>query len=176
MRKALIILGILDDTDLEWFIEQGNSREMKAGDCLIRQGDELQALYFVLNGSLTVSLETPQPRHLAELESGEVVGEISLLDSRPATASVHAKDTSLLLEVNRDVLKRQLKNDVGFQARMYKAIAMFLAQRMRSTILTVGYGDMKTDDDEIDEIEPELLGNMEIAARRFELMISKVRA
>jgi len=176
MRKALIILGILDDADLEWLLDHGRPKEMQAGDCLLRQDDDLQALYFVLNGSLSVDLETPQPKHLAELESGEVVGEISLLDSRPASASVHAMDTSLLLEVNRDVLKRQLENDVGFQARMYKAIAMFLAQRMRSTILTVGYGDMKTDDDEIDEIEPELLANMEIAARRFELMISKVRA
>ena len=54
---------------------------------------------------------------------------------------------------------------------------MFLAQRMRNTILTLSYGDDRTEEEEeeIDEIEPQLLDGVERAARRFELMVSKVK-
>jgi len=56
-------------------------------------------------------------------------------------------------------------------------LGMFLAQRMRSTILTLGYGEDRTEEDEeeIDEIEPQLLELIESAAKRFELMVSKVK-
>ncbi len=177
MRKSLIILGILDDGDLEWLIENGSAKQLQEGDYLLKQGNQVEAMYFLLDGSLSVELEKPQARQLAEIESGEVVGEISLLDSRPSTASIRAIDESLLLEIRHDALKPKLETDLGFQARLYRSLGMFLAQRMRSTILTLGYGEDRTEEDEeeIDEIEPQLLDGIERAAKRFELMVSKVK-
>jgi CRP/FNR family transcriptional regulator, cyclic AMP receptor protein len=177
MRKSLIILGILDDRDLEWLIENGSAKQLQEGDYLLRQGIPVEAMYFLLTGTLSVELEKPQPRQLAEIESGEVVGEISLLDSRPSTASIRALDESLLLEIRHDALKPKLETDLGLQARLYKSLGMFLAQRMRSTILTLGYGEDRSEEDEeeIDEIEPQLLDGIERAAKRFELMVSKVK-
>ena len=177
MRKSLIILGILEDRDLEWLIENGSGRRLQVGDYLLRQGRTVEAMYFLLAGRLGVELETPEAKQLAELESGEVVGEISLLASRAATASVRALDEALVLEIMHDELKPKLEADIGFQARIYRSLGMFLAQRMRSTILTLGYGDDRTEEDEeeIDEIEPQLLDAVERAAKRFELMVSKVK-
>jgi len=177
MRKSLIILGVLDDGDLEWLIENGSAKQLQEGDYLLRQGTPVKAMYFLLTGTLSVELEKPQPRQLAEIESGEVVGEISLLDSRPSTASIRALDESLLLEIRHDALKPKLETDLGLQARLYKSLGMFLAQRMRSTILTLGYGEDRSEEDEeeIDEIEPQLLDGIERAAKRFELMVSKVK-
>ena len=177
MRKSLIILGILDDRDLEWLIENGSAKQLQEGDYLLRQGIPVEAMYFLLTGTLSVELEKPQPKQLAEIESGEVVGEISLLDSRPSTASIRALDESLLLEIRHDALKPKLETDLGLQARLYKSLGMFLAQRMRSTILTLGYGEDRSEEDEeeIDEIEPQLLDGIERAAKRFELMVSKVK-
>lgn len=177
MRKSLIILGILDDGDLEWLIENGSAKQLQQGDYLLRQGIPVEAMYFLLTGTLSVELEKPQPKQLAEIESGEVVGEISLLDSRPSTASIRALDESLLLEIRHDALKPKLETDLGFQARLYRSLAMFLAQRMRSTILTLGYGEDRSEEEEeeIDEIEPQLLDGIERAAKRFELMVSKVK-
>jgi CRP-like cAMP-binding protein len=177
MRKSLIILGILDDGDLEWLIENGSAKQLQQGDYLLRQGIPVEAVYFLLTGTLSVELEKPQPRQLAEIESGEVVGEISLLDSRPSTASIRALDEALLLEIRHDALNPKLETDLGFQARLYRSLAMFLAQRMRSTILTLGYGEDRSEEEEeeIDEIEPQLLDGIERAAKRFELMVSKVK-
>jgi CRP-like cAMP-binding protein len=162
---------------LEWLIENGSSKRLREGDYLLRQGTGVEAMYFLLDGTLSVELEKPQARQLAEIESGEVVGEISLLDSRPSTASVRAIDEALLLEIRHDVLKPKLEADFGFQARLYRSLGMFLAQRMRSTILSLGYGEDRTEEDEedIDEIEPQLLDGIERAAKRFEWMVSKVK-
>jgi len=158
-------------------IENGSAKQLQEGDYLLRQGIPVEAMYFLLTGTLSVELEKPQPRQLAEIESGEVVGEISLLDSRPSTASIRALDESLLLEIRHDALKPKLETDLGLQARLYKSLGMFLAQRMRSTILTLGYGEDRSEEDEeeIDEIEPQLLDGIERAAKRFELMVSKVK-
>ena len=54
MRKSLIILGILDDGDLEWLIENGSGRQLQEGDVLLRQGHKVEAMYFLLDGSLSV--------------------------------------------------------------------------------------------------------------------------
>ena len=177
MRISLIILGILDDGDLEWLIENGSAKQLQEGDYLLRQGNQVEAMFFLLDGSLSVELEKPKAKQLAEIEAGEVVGEISLLDSRPSNASIRSLDEALLLEIRHDALKPKLEADLGFQARLYKSLGMFLAQRMRSTILTLGYGEDRTEEDEeeIDEIEPQLLDGIERAAKRFELMVSKVK-
>lgn len=175
MRKALIILGILDDSDIEWMIENGQTVRLQVDDYLLRQNGHVEAIYFLLEGSLQVCLEHPEARDLALLEPGEVVGEISLLDSRPATATLKASESAILLSIPHDILKPKLEHDLGFQARFYKALGMFLAQRMRSTILAVGYGadPSKEEDEQIDEIEPQVLQAIEIAAKRFELMTSR---
>ena len=111
MRKSLIILGILEDRDLEWLIENGSGRRLQVGDYLLRRGRTVEAMYFLLAGRLGVELETPEAKQLAELESGEVVGEISLLlDSREgATASVRAIDEALVLEIGTTNLKQNSK-------------------------------------------------------------------
>ena len=86
MRKSLIILGILEDRDLEWLIENGSGRRLQVGDYLLRQGRTVEAMYFLLAGRL-VSSSRSRRLQLMEPESGEVVGEISLLIVG-ATASV----------------------------------------------------------------------------------------
>ena len=57
MRKSLIILGILEDRDLEWLIENGSGRRLQVGDYLLRQGRKVEAMYFLLAGRLGVELE-----------------------------------------------------------------------------------------------------------------------
>ena len=72
MRKSLIILGILNDGDLEWLIENGSGRRLQEGDYLLRQGLKVEAMYFLLDGRLGVELETPEAKQLAELESQQL--------------------------------------------------------------------------------------------------------
>src|SRR5215470_1319945 len=75
MRKALFILGQLNDDDVEWLAHNGERRRLGAGEVIVREGEPLNALFITLNGRLVVTLS--DGKEVARLGVGEVVGEIA---------------------------------------------------------------------------------------------------
>ncbi|MDA7534607.1 cyclic nucleotide-binding domain-containing protein [Verrucomicrobia bacterium] len=178
MRKALIILGVLTDSDVEWMCNVGKRVTFDKGDSLISEGRALGSIYLLIDGLLEVFLQRNGKRSfLSKLHAGEFLGEISLLDDRPPTASVSALDKSTLLSITKEDLRVKLKSDLGFQARFYRAIGTFLAIRLRSTNLLlaggVGHKEEESDED-VDEINLEILEQSAIAGKRFEYLQSRI--
>jgi alkyl hydroperoxide reductase subunit AhpC len=64
----------------------------QAGDVVIRQGDEPDRFYIIANGEVDVMRHTAEGAdvHLATLGSGEIFGEIGLLEETRRTADVRA--------------------------------------------------------------------------------------
>src|SRR6476620_8799964 len=50
MRKVLLFLGILDDSDVEWMIGVGSRREIAVGDALVQEGQQLDSVFLVIDG------------------------------------------------------------------------------------------------------------------------------
>jgi len=67
-------------------------REYPAGASLLRQGETGVGLFVITGGKVRVAQETPagEVRDLGVFERGAVLGEMSLLDDLPRTASVTA--------------------------------------------------------------------------------------
>jgi len=176
MRKVLFLLGHLSDEDVEWLIANGEKQEVAAGTTLIEEGRPIDALYILLRGSLEVSGPQFGDAPL-ELGAGEVVGEVSLLDSRPPTATVSAATDCVLLALPREDLGRKLEEDEGFGSRFYRSLAVFLAHRLRNTYQQLGYGaDEAMDEDQQyeDELSPELLDSVHVAGNRFDRAVRKL--
>jgi CRP/FNR family cyclic AMP-dependent transcriptional regulator len=167
MRKALYMLGILDDRDLDWMIRHGRKLTLEPGALLMEQGKPSDWLYFILDGTLVVSTRSA-PR-VAVLKAGEVVGEISFVDERPPTATVRAEAVAKVGAVPRAVLAAKLHEDVGFASRFYKSIATFLADRLRTTTGSLGVQTLELDEqiEDVDELAPHLLDNISMAGTRF---------
>jgi CRP/FNR family transcriptional regulator, cyclic AMP receptor protein len=167
MRKALYLLGILDDEDIGWIVRHGKKLRVSAGTRLIEEGTPSEWLYFVLDGAFVVSTRTA-PR-IAVLKAGEVIGEVSFVDDRPPTASVHADSSGLVGAVPRTALAEKLRQDVGFAARFYKSIATFLADRLRVTTGSLGVQrfDLDPGSEDLDELAPHLLRDLAMAGTRF---------
>lgn len=176
MRKVLFILGQLNDADVEWLATVGERRKVQAGAELIREGVELDTVYLVLDGQLSVW--AGNSLKLAHLASGDILGEMSLVDSSRTSAAVRVDSDALVLAVPKAALTERLKSDVGFAARFYKAIALFLADRMRNTIRRMGYGKLEDeparDEGELDELDVEVLDNVHLAGARFERILKKL--
>ena len=85
MRKVLFIFSVLTDTDVEWLAQVGERVHADVGTVLIPVGGRLDYLYFVLEGQLAI--KTRGGDTIARLESGEIVGEMSLVDPAPATVN-----------------------------------------------------------------------------------------
>jgi|SRR5580704_8973752 CRP/FNR family cyclic AMP-dependent transcriptional regulator len=179
MRKALFFLGILNDADVEWMIATGAKQHLNTGDVLIQEGKATTSVFLVLEGVLSVVARAAGNKEVARLRSGEIVGEMSFVDSRPPSATVQAVEPSSVLAIPRLELKARLSRDASFAARFYRAMAVFLSDRLRSTVGLLGYGSGQTLEDEAsyaDEIATAVLDNVSLAGARFDLLQRRLRA
>lgn len=175
MRKVLYILGQLSDDDAEWLSNVGKKLRLPQGTELIRQGKNIGAMYVILDGKVSVSID--KIGEVAKLGAGEIVGEMSLVDSRPPSATVTACSNCVVLEIQKKTIEEKVAKDNAFAAHFYKAIATFLSDRLRGTVERLGYGgDVGLDDDvELEgELDLNVLDNVHLAGARFERMLKKL--
>jgi CRP-like cAMP-binding protein len=178
MRRVLYILALLADEDIDWLVTVGERQEIPAGGVIISEGQPIRAVYIVLVGRLSVIVGRKQLK-LADLGAGEMVGEISLIDSRPPTATVTAVEPSVVLCVSQAAINARVRTNQAFAARLYKAIAVFLAQRLRRTVMSLGYdaaGALDEDTEAQDEIDPQLLDTLSLAGARFNHILERLQS
>jgi CRP-like cAMP-binding protein len=160
-------------------VEHGVRQAFSDGTVLIREGQPIDVLYVLLDGHLSVRLAALGGQEVATLRSGEVLGELSFLDSRPPSASVIAQGEVSVLTIRRSSLSVQLERDTAFAARFYRALGIFLSSRLRKTQQRLGYGGEGILDDEVaheDELDPGLLDQVALAGARFDWMLKRLRA
>lgn len=174
MRKALHLLGILNDVDVEWLASSGTLQTVNAGTTLIHEKHRIDYLYVLLDGELNVTVGGLPGTHVATLFAGEIVGEISFVDPRPPSASVTATQDSQVLALPRDRLSAKLAKDQAFAARFYRAIAAFLADRLYVTVGRFGYGSAKQDVD-LDELPSAMMDEIDLANVRADKLLRHLR-
>jgi CRP-like cAMP-binding protein len=82
-----------------------SERSFKKGDYLVRQGDEGVGMFIIVSGRVKVVKETQggESFDIASHGPGEFIGEMSVLDGAPRSASVVAQeDTTCLVLVSWD--------------------------------------------------------------------------
>ena len=175
MQKALYILGQLTDVDVEWLIQAGRAREVVKGEVLIRQGVPLENLFIVLSGLFSVVNENIGQRELARLGPGEIVGEMSFVDASPPSATVASLEPGTVLSIPRQALQNKLASDTAFGSRFYRALAIFLSDRVRSMVRHLGYGEASGQPQQVgDELDFEVLENVHLAGARFERILQRL--
>lgn len=169
MKKVLYILGELEDDDAEWLSRAGSQRQLARGEVLIHEGRDIDSVFFVTRGTFSV---TAGGKPVAQVGVGEVLGEVSYIDRYPPTATVTALEESAVLAVSRAALTSKIQSDPGFGGRFYKAVAVFLAERLRSTLRTLG--DSGRSDDDL-ELDLHALDSVSRAGVRFERILQRLQ-
>lgn len=178
MKKVLFILGELDDDDIDWILETATREEIAAGTVLIHEGQPINNLYILLEGTLAVCTAATGDREIAHLTSGEVVGEMSFIDTRPPSATVLAKEPCLVLSLPRQQLATKLRQDIGFASRFYRALAVFLSSRLRVTVKQLGFGsdaEINEDDLPFDELARDAKDNVALAKTRLDWLMRRLK-
>jgi len=176
MRKVLFLFGQLKDDDVEWMTATGSKRPVARGCVLIQQGVPVDALFILLEGRLSVLLGS-QEREIARLNAGEVVGEMSFVDARPPSATVRGLEDSTVFAIPKAVLKDKLDRDLGFAARFYRALAIYLSTTVRERHRMLGYGSnvpAEALEDDPDELDPAVLDTVSLAGDRFDRMVKQL--
>jgi CRP-like cAMP-binding protein len=166
-------LGQLSDSDVDWLALSGKRIKLVKGTQVINFGTSLSEVFIVLDGELSV--QTNKGFELARVSSGEILGEMSLVDSRPPSASVFVTQDATLLSLEKKYLQDKLDTDFSFSSRFYRAIAIFLSERMRTTVSRMGYGNPSQESQQdADELDSNVLDNVHLAGARFDRLLQKL--
>lgn len=137
IREALGRLKVFEGVDLPTVETQLAGRaihELATGDVLLTMGVSNNVMYMVLDGRLSVHLEGgPQSEPVAFIGAGETVGELSVLDERPASAHVVAAEPSRVMPVDDKTFWSLVDASHDFSINLL----MLLAQRLRANNTTV---------------------------------------
>lgn len=174
MRKVLFIFSELADSDAEWLAGAGERQRLAVHDTLVGLGARVDNLWIVLDGELAV--RSANGATVARLASGEVIGEMTLVDPAATTVSVVATADTRLLRVPLAAVRAKLAADQAFAARFYRALCVFLAMRLRSTTRQMGYGEASADTHARDELSEDLLDHVHLAGARFDRMLKRLGA
>ncbi|MBE9224193.1 cyclic nucleotide-binding domain-containing protein [Phormidium sp. LEGE 05292] len=175
MQKVFLILGELSDDDVDWIIQTSKWQNITPNTVLIEEGKPVDAIYILLEGTLTVSISALGGKEIATLTSGEVVGEMSFIDFRPPSATVTSLNNSLVLSIPRRELAKKLQFDISFASRFYRSLAILLSLRMRDLVSQLGYGKAEAEEVKLEQLPPYLLDNISLARTRFDWIIRRLR-
>lgn len=125
------LFGALDENDQAELRDRMTETTLRRGETLFDEGDQGDRLYIVVEGKVKLGHTAPDGREnlIAVLGPGEMVGELTLFDPGPRTATATAVAQSRLLTLEHSALMGLLDTRPELAKHMLKA----LAQRLRRT-------------------------------------------
>jgi CRP/FNR family cyclic AMP-dependent transcriptional regulator len=130
LQRVPLLSGLSED-ELERIAQVAIPRSFPKGARVFHEGDESDACYVIRSGEVRVTREHSDGRAiaLATLSSGEIVGELAMLDGEVRSASVEAlTDVELLAIAARD-MRALLERNPEITAKLVIA----LTRRVRET-------------------------------------------
>jgi CRP-like cAMP-binding protein len=118
----------LSDAQATSLISALEKRRFKRTEHIVEVGHRLNLLFIILSGKANVVMNVNDKEIvLATLTSGECIGEMSLLDSQPHSATVVAETQVDTLVLSRDGFNRCILNN----SQMAGAVMVGLVARLR---------------------------------------------
>ena len=111
--RRVPLFAMLTPTQAESLADAVDKRRFKRGELIVEQGKKCDALYIILAGRARVVVTDRRAREviLATLQPGDYIGEMSLIDQAPHSASVEAEiQTDALVLGGHDFARCLLEN------------------------------------------------------------------
>lgn len=128
---AFDLLFSLDESNREWLLESGRELELPAGAVLIREGQEIDHFYILIEGVMRVFYPEQPDMVISTVGPGQVIGEMSFVEGLPASASVKAEERCMLLMIPFDLVCTEIARNPYFGADLNTALLQILSGRLR---------------------------------------------
>lgn len=133
LRQNMLFMD-LSNTDLDNLLKISKKVIIQKDTYFIHEGDSADRFYFVLSGSIAITKahdEHYKRQHvIAEVEAGDTVGEIALLDNQPRIASARAVTDLELLSFQFDEFRALVESSSTF-SKIYQHIIDSVGHRIR---------------------------------------------
>jgi len=114
---------------------------------IFKEGDTGTDMYLVAQGAIDIYKESSAGKHVrvANIRKGNPLGEMSIVDGLPRSASAVAKGHTTLLVLSKDNLDALLKDHHGVGIKMLMMLAKLISLRLRKTsgVLIESYKSFK---------------------------------
>ncbi len=110
----------VDKFDPKQLVKYGKLEKYEADKFIFQEGEDGDTMYMILKGVVAISYEGVL---LASLEGGDIIGEMSLLDNQPRSASAKALTETLTLAVTKENFLPLIRNSDEFTIRLLSSLS-----------------------------------------------------
>ncbi|MEE9336038.1 MAG: Crp/Fnr family transcriptional regulator [Granulosicoccaceae bacterium] len=129
LLKQVDLFAGLDDQSLALLMDQSRTLKFRKNTILMAEGDTGESLYIIKSGSIKIYVSDEQGGEMTLFIEGpgSYVGEISLLDGAPRTASAMALENTEVLMISKSLFYECIANnpDIAF------GLIRIVSQRLR---------------------------------------------
>ncbi len=127
LLKQIDLFSPLPQAALDFLIEKSHDRVLEDGDILFTEGTSEEMMYVILSGKMVVCKGS---KKIAILGQGEYLGEMSLVDFKPRSASARAMGNVLLMEIPKTLFDKYISSNSKALFEMMKVFS----SRIRSDL------------------------------------------
>lgn len=120
LRDRVALFAGVADAELELLAMSSTLSTHAAGTTILFKGATVDGLHVVCSGTATVWSKAPNKTavKVAELASGDVFGETSIVEMGTAGATIKAAEETLVLMIPQEAFRHLLQRDEAFAVRV----------------------------------------------------------
>lgn len=130
--RKMPYLADFSEKDLKGILELSKIRKYDPGEVILEEGSYDCWIYFLISGKIKVAKHNESLSILRR--TGDVFGEMGIIDGSPRSASVSAIDETVCLATDSSFIDRLTGEDkIAFSCILYRVFSEILANRLRLT-------------------------------------------
>ena len=132
---SLSIFRDLDKNELEIVSKHVFEKSIKKDSILFMEGMPGELLYIIMSGSVAIVKKTKDNKEslLATMGANAIIGEMSLIDSAPRTATCRTNEDSVLLVITKKAFNEILDSNPRIAAKILMSLLKIMSNRLRIT-------------------------------------------
>lgn len=132
LLRRMPIFGGLNNATLQLILEKSTVHSFQAGDYFFREGDRAKSLFVLEQGEAVVErLWNESAIVLGRLRPGDCLGEMSLIDMQPRSATVRATSDCRAIEITLSSLHALYKQELEQYAMIMMNMGREVSRRLR---------------------------------------------
>jgi len=131
--SSLTIFRDLDKKELEIIQKHIFEQNVKKDSMLFMEDMPGEFLYIIMSGRVEIIKETIDKEKivLASMGANEIIGEMSLIDSQPRSATGVTSEDSVLLVIKKQNFDQMLQSDPRIAAKLLMGLLKTVSRRLR---------------------------------------------
>ncbi len=124
-----------DEDELKILARWCKAYSANTGSVVLNEGDKSNCMCVIINGSINIFKNLPNDEQLkiAEVTTGESIGEMGIIDGEPFSASAIASEDSTVLLITREDFEDIVNRHLDLGNKLLWKLSKIITARLRHT-------------------------------------------